>query len=58
MEISLYRKLLESEEDRLGMATGGFINSYTVRQYSGGEYSCQQILARNILAEDSLNHFP
>ena len=23
MEISLYRKLLESEEDRLGMATGG-----------------------------------
>ena len=22
MEISLYRKLLESEEDRLGMATG------------------------------------
>ena len=57
MEISLYRKLLESEEDRLGMATGGK-KSCSRRGYSCSKdifvenIPCKDIMANNILAKD------
>ena len=51
MEISLYRKLLESEEDRLGMATGGK-SLFLAEDILAEDILAEDILAEDILAED------